>query len=153
MSDAQALAFQEDTQTSELRQRAVAKAPTAIQEPKLRGWRLDPEEQATLLRRRFSREPRAHHVLYWDMMALEYQNSKDNEPQSTIDELPETGIPVHRVLHMGSLLVAVSSAASLVLWLFVDITLAHPAAALLALCASPFVYLMGNAAKRQIEMP
>lgn len=65
--------------------------------------------------------------------------------------LPESmGVPIYKLLEIGSVVVGLLSAASIVLWLLVDTPLVHPAVSLMLLVASPLGYLMGRAARKQL---
>ena len=60
------------------------------------------------------------------------------------------GVPLYRLLEVGSAILATLSAVSLATWVYQDIPLVHPLAAAMCLLASPFFFLMGRVARAEL---
>jgi hypothetical protein len=81
MTDAQSLAFQDYSQTSEPRHRPIARQSPAIQPPKLRGWRLDPANRMELLKQELRQRAarRALDTLYWEFPEYRFKEQPAKE--------------------------------------------------------------------------
>lgn len=72
--------------------------------------------------------------------------------QESTEDVPEPiGVPVYRLLERGALALFLICLAAAIVWLGGDTILLHPAVSLFGIVASPFVYLMGRAARHELS--
>lgn len=78
------------------------------------------------------------------------RSSPKSDTSSAVENDGYEGIPLYRLLEVGSSILAILSIVSLTTWVYQDVPLVHPLAALLCLVASPFLFLMGRKARAEV---